>query len=96
MAWERAAAQCWSMQLHQARADCARGWHNQSWHTQSNGCLSRSIHRCCMLPPTLPQAFRLPLTSVMLITGAAMAPTLNPKAARCGCRRPSSQGWLCS
>ncbi|PRW05766.1 mitochondrial inner membrane protease subunit 2-like [Chlorella sorokiniana] len=27
------------------------------------------------------EAFRLPLTSVMLITGAAMAPTLNPKAA---------------
>lgn len=27
------------------------------------------------------EAFRLPLTSVMLITGAAMSPTLNPKAA---------------
>ncbi len=39
--------------------------------------------RCCTFPPALPQAFRLPLTSVMLITGAAMAPTLNPKAARC-------------
>lgn len=29
------------------------------------------------------EAWRLPLTSVMLITGAAMSPTLNPKGARC-------------
>lgn len=34
------------------------------------------------------EVFRMPLTSVMLITGAAMAPTLNPKGARC-----AGGGW---
>lgn len=30
------------------------------------------------------EAWRTPLTSIMLLTGAAMAPTLNPKGARWG------------